>query len=274
MFVINLDIQPLLSIGRELDDAAKKTMREAAARLSVMTHAHIVESAAKVLHTRRAMYVEKLTHFQLDEKTFVVNLDSSVGWIEDGLPPHNQIESLLKGKNVKRAKDGSAYKFIPFKHNKGPTQTTPAQKNLLDTIKKELAARKIPYGKTENGPDGKPKLGLLHKFDIKNNPIKTHNGPGQGKGPMGSVVQGNTGIPLLQGIRVYQRQVKNKDGSSSVKRDIMSFRVVSSKHQGSGKWDHPGLPAVKLFDEAYMWAMDQWEKVIVPDIMKQLDKSL
>jgi hypothetical protein len=86
-------------------------------------------------------------------------------------------------------------------------------------------------------------------------------------------MQGKTGIPLLQGIRIYQRQVQNKGGGTSVKRDIMTFRVASSKMKGQGKWDHPGTQAVKLMDEAYDWAKRTWETDVVPQLMLQITKN-
>jgi hypothetical protein len=273
MFFINLDISPLLNVGTKVDDASKAAMKSAGQRLTAMVRAHVAEEANKKLHTRREMFLEGLSHFQLDDNTWVVNLDAKVRWIDDGMPQHSMIDDLLKSKKAKTAKDGSKYVVVPFQHKKGPTQMTPAQKTLLDTIKKELKSRKIPYGKTETDSSGKPKIGLLHKFDIKSQPIKQSHGPGQGKGPIGSVMQGPTGIPLLQGIRIYQRQVKNKDGSHSVKRDIMTFRVASSKHKGQGRWDHPGNEAMKMMDEAYHWAKQTWEKDVVPQLILELNKN-
>lgn len=281
MFFINLDVSPLVSFGQEIDAASKKAMEEAGKRLTIMTKAHIEEEAKKKLHTRRDMFIKGLSHFKVDDHTYVVNLDASVRWIDDGMPAHNMIDDLLKpgkgakAKPPKRAKDGSMYRVIPFRHGpKGPTQMTPAQATLLNTIKKELKARDIPYGKLEGGGSGGgPKLGLLHKFDIKNSPIKTSNSPGQGKGAVGQVMQGPTGIPLLQGVRIYQRQVKNDDGSTSTRKDIMTFRIVSSKHKGQGRWDHPGNQALKLMDEAYDWAKKTWDKDIVPQLMLTVAKN-
>lgn len=273
MFKVTVDIGPFVNVAEKLDEAAKAAMKQAGQRLIAMTRAHIIEEAGKKLHTRRQMFIDGLSHLQVDENTFVVNLDASVRWIDDGMPAHNMIDDLLKSKKAKRAKDGSKYVVVPFSHKKGTTQMTPAQKTLLDTIKTELKQRKIPYGKTEAGPDGKPKLGLLHSFDLKNHPIRTSSGPGQGKGPIGSTMQGPTGIPLLQGVRVYQREIKNKDGSKSVRRDIMTFRVASSKHKGQGRWDHPGTEAVKLMDEAFDWAKRQWEREVVPQLSLELSKS-
>ncbi len=233
------------------------------------------EEAGKRLHTRRQMYIDKVTHFQVNDDTWVVNLDASVRWIEDGLPERNMLDDLLKSKSAKTAKDGSKYVVVPFNHGpKGQTEMTPAQKNLLDTIKGELKQRKISYGSMEMA-GGKPKTGMLHGFDIQNSPIKQTNSPGTGAGPVGKVMQGPTGIPLLQGIRVYQYPVPTsklgKTEKSGFKRMIMTFRVASSKHKNEpGRWDHPGLPAIKLMDEAYDWAKSTWEKDVVPQLMLQL----
>jgi hypothetical protein len=268
-----LDVSDLLGLA-DLAEPAKREMKAAGEKLTAMTRAHIVEEANKKLHTRREMYIDGLSHMKLNDTTWVVNLDAKVRWIDDGMGAHNMLDDLLKSPKAKTAKDGHKYISVPFRHGpKGPTQMTPAQKNLLDTIKGELKSRKIPYGKLEQDATGKPKLGLLHSFDINNAPTKTHNGPGQGKGPIGKVVQGPTGIPLLQGIRIYQREVQNKDGGKSVRKDIMTFRVASSKQQGQGKWDHPGVQGVKLMDEAYEWAKKTWERDIVPQMILAISKA-
>jgi hypothetical protein len=274
VFRIDLDLSTLLEAANELGPVANEAMQEAGRRLAAMTHAHIVEEAAKKLHTRREMFVEGLKHFQLDSNVFVVNLDAKVRWIDDGMPSHSMLDDLLGSKKAKTAKDGSRYLVVPFRHGpKGPTQMTPAEKTLLDTIKGELKSRKIPYGKVERHANGDPKLGLLHRLNINNAPVKTANKPGQGKGPVGSVMQGPTGIPLLQGINIYQREVKDKQGKTGVRRDIMTFRVASSKHYGQGRWDHPGIEGVRLLDEAYDWARRQWEQLIAPEVVARISKN-
>jgi hypothetical protein len=275
VFHVNLDIGPLINAAIGIDEVSRQAMQAAGQRLLIMTRAHIIEEANKKLHTRRQMYIDGLSHFQIDDSTYVINLDASVRWIDDGQPAHSMVDDLLKSKKAKTAKDGSKYLVVPFRHGpSGPTQMTPAQRNLLDTIKQELNSRKIDYGKVETGANGQPKLGLLHSFDIKNAPTKTSNSPGQGRGPIGKVMQGPTGIPLLQGVRIYQNKITNKDGSQSVRKDIMTFRVVSSKHKGQGRWEHPGSEAVGLMDEAYDWAIRTWASDIVPDLALSISKSL
>lgn len=274
MLFVNLDLSPLLSINN-IADAAQKAAREACQALTVATHAHIVEAANDKLHTRRAKYIEALSYHQVDDDTWVVNLDSKAVWIEDGMPEHELIQDLLKSKSAKTAKDGSRYLSIPFEHGpKGASKTTPAQATLLATIKKELSDRQVPYAKIERDAQGQAKLGKLHSFDITNAPIRTGAGPGQGKGPVGQVMQGPSGIPLLKGVQIYQTKVKGKGGEDRIKRSIMTFRTVSSKDIGSGKWVHPGLEAKHFFEEAQEWAKNEWEKRIAPEIVAKLIASV
>ena len=264
---IDLNVDDLLRMGA-LPEGLIAATKKAAAQLAAATHAKAVELASTKLHTRRQQFIDALSFKQVNEDTWLINLDRKARWIEEGMKPHEMIDDLLKSPKAKQAADGSKYLVVPFKHNKGPTQSTVAQQDLTSTVKsflrnhnKKNPDNKIGYGTIERNPDGSPKLGLLHKFDIKSGYNKTHNGPGQGWGPIGQVKMGATGIPFLQGIRIYQREVTNKQGKKSVERNIMTFRVVSSKHRGTGRWKHPGLEPAHIFDEAADWAMAEWPKI-------------
>lgn len=278
MLTINVDFGSLLGI-EGLEDAAKAAMNDAARELTRMTHAYIIKQAHEKLHTRTQTYIDAMSIHQENDDCWVINLDAKARWIEDGMPRHNMIEDLLKSDKAKTSADGGKYVVVPFQHNKGPTQLTPAQANLLDTVKGELnkinkgrekmGASAIPYGSLETGADGKPKTGLLHSFDITKAPIKMANGPGTGKGPVGQVMQGPTGIPLLKGVKIYQREVEDKKTKEkSVKRFIMTFRVASSKQLAEGgRWDHPGLPPVNLMEKGMQWAAETWDKEIADKVV-------
>lgn len=274
MIHLNIDLSALISLKEELEPGIKKALNDAARDLSLQAHAHIVEKVQEKLHSTRERYLAALSYEQVDDSTWIINLDKSALWIEEGQPEHNMLDNLLKSKKARTAKDGSKFVAVPFQHNKGPTQQTKAAQDLTATIKRELQQRKIAYNKIETDAAGRPKLGLLHKFDIKNMPLKTVEGPGQGHGPIGAVRQGNTGIPFLAGIRIYQKQIKDGMGRSKVSRSIMTFRVASSKHYGSGKWEHPGTDARRLFDEAADWALRLWETQIAPRVLDAAVKNL
>ncbi len=194
---------------------------------------------------------------------------------------HDMLENLLKSKKAKRAKDGSMYLSVPFQLNKPKNQQTPAQQSLLATVKKELAAlgSEFPGGtvtpnKIEVKADGTPRLGLVRSLDITKAPISTQ-ALRIGRGPMGQVAQGATGgIPILRGVRIYQKEFKDKAGDTKVGRFVMTFRTASSKQKGSGKWQHPGIDAVNLMDEAMTWALSTWSQKIAPSILAKITASL
>lgn len=286
MFHIHFDLSALVRFDEALKPALEAAAKQAAQTLTAQTHAHIVEQVQARNRSTREKYLDNLSFHQVNETTWVVNLAPGAMFIEEGLPPNfDMIDSLLddsprpwanakgmggkagmpKGR-TKLAKDGSRYRVIPFEHNTAPTKQTPAQTDLTNTIKTEMKKQGAPWGKLEHDSGGKPLLGLVRKFDIMSKPTKALNGPGQGKGPIGAVRQGPTGIPFLQGVRVYQREVMDKQGKKNVKKFVMTFRIVSSKHKAQGRWVHPGLEGRKFFDEAFDWALKQWEDKIAPEL--------
>lgn len=268
MIKIDFDVSEIFSLTEIVDDA-QKAVNDAERDLVTATHAKMVELASEKLHTRREMYVESL-HMAEEDGVWFISLDAKAKWIDDGMPEHSMLESLLASPKAKTAADGSKYLVVPFEHSKKPSQQTPAQKDLLNTIKKELKSFKVPYKGIETDEQGKPKLGLLHSFDITTKPIKTRQGPGQGHGPLGAVKQGPTGVPFLKGVKIFQHEVE-KEGQTSVQRSIMTFRVASSKHAAEGnRWLYPGIEGVSIFEEAEKWAIETFNKDIAPKLIAKL----
>lgn len=285
MFHVTLDASGLYEL-LGTSAAATRALKKAASQLTAQTREHIVEQANKKLKTRRQMYVDGLSAYQENDHTWVISLDASVRWIDDGMPEHNMLDKLLASPKAKTTKDGTGkYIIIPFQHKKGPTQMTPAQSNLNATIKAELksinaerekvGAAPIPYGGIETHDDGSPQLGVLHKFDIMDRPMKTFNGPGQGWGSIGDVKQGPTGIPFLQGVQIRQRMALDKKGNEHVLREILTFRVASSKQRSQGgRWDNPGTAPVPLIEEGAKWAKEHWETNVAPKIFDMIKSEL
>lgn len=296
VFYLNLDLSELVKFDENLRPAVNAALRKAGEALTAETHAHIVEQVQQRLRSTRDKYLDHLGFHQVNESTWVVDLLPGAFFVEEGLPPNKEmIDALLddspregsvspkhgvplsvkKGRTKTSKKDGSRYRVIPFNNSKAQTQQTPAMKSLTDTIKSELKRQKMPgLGTIEKGADGKPKLGFIREIDITNKPLKTGPGPGQGKGPTGAVRQGPTGVPLLQGVRIYQHEVLDKQGKKHVKKFAMTFRVVSTKHKGTGRWVHPGLEGRRFFDHAFDWALEQWENKIKPQIIEDVVDAL
>ncbi len=270
---INLDALHDLT---KIQEASERAVNDASRDLSAMLHAKVVELANQKLHSRREMFIDNLSWFQVSQNVYVVQLAATARWIDDGRPASSMLDSLLNSPKAKQGKNGK-YIVVPFEHGpgKGPTNSTPAQQDLVSTLKAEMKKRGVPFGKTERGQDGKPLLGKLHgfKFDM-NTPVKTQEGPGQGWGAIGQPRQGPTGIPFLQGVNVYQNMAKDKQGKNYVKRSVMTFRVASEAHRSQGRWEHPGLPAMNIFEDAMKWAQDTWDKEMAPMIMDKLVMEL
>jgi hypothetical protein len=272
VFTVSIDFSDLDSL-MDMRGVVDKAVHDAAQNLATATHHFISDQAQKKLHTRRKMYLDAL-HLGEDNGDIVITLDASVRWIEDGMKPHSMLEDLLNSPKAKTGKDGDKYLVVPFELNKRKQDMTPAQRTLLETVRKSLAMVGEKPNRIENGPDGQPKLGLVRKMDIMSLPIKTFNS-GQGHGAIGDVRQGPTGIPFLQGVRVYQNKMKGKDGEDKVKRTIMTFRVASEKHMDeANRWEHPGLQAINIFEEAARWAQEQFDSVIGPSLADQITLQL
>lgn len=256
-FRITVDISEVLKGVSEERNLTGERVIAAVQGLAAQTHAFILDKAQTGLRSRREAYVKALYFEPIEDNMWIVGLRPEALWIEDGKQPGSMVDDLLhqSGPNsspAKRARDGSLYRVIPM-DQAGPPSTTPSSKqSLAAAVRSELRKHKIPLKKIETGPDGRPKMGLLHSLDIESPKSKS-------------------GIPLLQGVRVYQRMVeKTIRGKKTRKpqRDIVTFRVVSSKHKESGLWFHPGLAAKNYFDEAYEWAMKEWETSIEPSLRK------
>jgi hypothetical protein len=275
LFHINIDLSDLLDIA-DIQEGVQKEANRAAEELATMTKHHIEELAAEKLHSRRETYVENL-YLSEEDGVHMVVLDASARWVEDGQPAWDMLPSLLAGKNSHTAKDGSQYVVVPFKHGGpsqgraggaqiGPATTSPFQQDLVKAIQSKMKADKIPWSKIEKDQSGQAKLGRLHNFSIMGKPLKTQEGPEMGRGPLGKVRQGNTGIPFLQDVSVHQF----KDDTGKVRRSISTFRIASSKQKGTGKWLHPGNKPMYLFEEAAQWAQEMWEKEIGPKLMAKI----
>jgi len=254
------ELETLLKLDKVLKEACKAATEEFSKDIS----GYITQQALTQLHSRKDAYVKGLYVKKLTDSTWIVGLESKAVWIEDGISSHNMINDLLKGKS---------HRVIPFDHgDKGSGNMTAAQQDLLSTIKADFQKKKQKnISDIENGPDGSPKIGLLHSFDISSGPLKKSNTPGQGKGPIGKAFQGQSGTPFLQGVRIYQKAGKNTGlNKPEVKRVIMTFRMVSEKQKETGLWDHPGNKPMDFFGKAVVWGKKKWDEQYGPQLLEKV----
>ncbi len=260
MLNININIDEIIKEFGGLEDKMRDAVKAGVETLALQTYTHVQQEVKDKLHSRREMFEKELKMTQEQDGLWSIVVPQKVLWIEEGLDPYGPEEMLKGGKGVKTSKDGNQYKIIPFQHNKGPTEQTPFANSVTDMLKNNLKKMGVNYQKLDTSPDGKPKIGKRVKLDL--------GGP---KRPHWT-------SPILDGVTIFQNMRKGPDGKTlmnskgtpKVFRDIMTFRVVSSKHIGTGKWDNPGVEGKEFLDEAYQWALDHWENEILPSIIKNV----
>jgi len=107
MIFVNLDLSAILKVGEELEGKAREVLSDALKDLSTQAHAHIVERVNEKLHSTRQKYIEALRFQQVSEDTWMVTLEPSALWIEEGIEPNKEmLDDLLKSSKAKMAKDG------------------------------------------------------------------------------------------------------------------------------------------------------------------------
>lgn len=281
LLFLKLDDAEIKKLAEHFQTKAEDALQKAAGDLASQLHAKVVGLAQEKLHARRERYLAALSFSNVSENTWLIELSADAIWIEEGLPENFQmLPKLLGGAKAKTSADGSKYVVVPFSQGPGPrfpnSESGKSNDDLKMAVQNELKKRKIPFAKIErNINTGEPKLGKLHEIKFLHpleHPKKTHEGIGQGQGPIGEARQGHQGDRYLDRIRVYQRMVKSKGGKARVQRGIMTFRTASSKQNASQQWVHPGSAPMKFFEEAMAWAEKEWETVMVPRVLADIQK--
>lgn len=244
---IEIDAEAIANEFKDLKSEVEAALTEAVRAASVMAYGMVHEEASKRLKSRLRPYQNALSYHEISPGIWVVSLDESAFFIEEGMEPHSQYDTLLK-ENAKISAEGFRYKVIPFEHSKGPTYQTDNARNITKMVKAELKARGIPYKKIETDASGSPRIGKLHSFSVPGSPKPS------AKAKFGALV----------GVNVYQNMVEGK-----MKRDVMTFRVISEKNKGDGSWEHPGLPAEKILDDVYEKIQRIFDEQILPEVLQK-----
>jgi hypothetical protein len=248
---IKIDTADIAKQFKEFALEVEQDLNKGVANLAAITHARVVEMASDELHSSRKAFMDSLSFQEVTKGVWVVAVDEKGLWVEEGIEPQTDMKpGLLKGKDSR---------VIPFDHSRPPSQLNGYAQNLVNNIKFQLRKEKVPFKKLERytaGENkGKPIAGKvgehvrLHSFDFS-------------KGR-----RGQPGDPNLRGVNIYQTLT----ASGNVRRDIMTFRTVKSTGQ-DGKWIHPGTPRRKFLDRAEIWALEEWETKILPEILDKYSR--
>lgn len=280
MFEIKLDAQGVENMGQEAVQRAAEMLPMLAESLAVATFSYIQKQANAKLKTSRRLYVENLKMDKKGEDSYEIWLEPPAHWIEDGRQAGSMVDAILQGPGpLKHFKDGTPYKIVPFRHNSPPNLMTSTQVELRDVIREVFKEKGIEWGQPSQTAERRNAEGFwkdgerlatrrIGSLDIMDKPVKTHEGKGQGQGPVGDVRQGMTGIPHLQGIRIYENDIKTSHGDLVTQKDVMTFRTVTAKHKEQGRWMHPGTEPKRLFDDGHRWASDKWAHEMKPELMR------
>lgn len=244
----NIDAAEIAAMFKELAMEVQQDLEKGVQNLAAMTDAKTKEMAQAGLKTSRETYIENLTMEEVAPGVWVVSLDEPALWIEEGLPEHDMKKNLLK--NAKQGKNGISYKVIPFHYGSAPTKLTDFAQKVVKDIRRELKQDNIPFKTIEKTPEGSPKIGILHRKDY------------------GGEIPGKGNTPVMDGLAISQRLDPN---TGNVRRDILTFRTVSSGPGSANKWMHPGTDPKKFMDKAFEWAIKEWEDKILPDILKKYE---
>lgn len=194
----------------------------------------------------------KLKKFSDLNRRWDITVENGASFVCAGIVIHNSgdmTEDLLRN-NAKVSKDGSRYKVIPFEHSKPSSQNSESTQKLVNSIRGELRKRGIPFKGIEKNADGSPRVGKLHTINMPSTPYPSSR----------------ASSPVGMGVNIYQ----TKTPAGTMRRDIMTFRVVSDKHKGS-KWIHPGREASKFMDQALEWSVKHFDEVVLPEILKRFE---
>jgi hypothetical protein len=251
-----------------LKEEVKNDLTKSVENLANMTHARTLELAGEELTSLQKKYKENVEFSNPAPNFWVVTLKEPAMWIEEGRKA-GFMEELLNGKSSRTGKNGK-YAIIPFEHNKNPSEQSAKAYDLAKEIQYGLKKKGVSWKKIEKDEDGSPRLGRLHAFNLETaRPLAqkdTHKGS------------------LTAGVAVYQnvydqqgQRVQNKDrarhllskGMGTVKKDVMTFRIISEKSRNEGAWIHPGRPGNKIMDKAFEWAMQTWEREILPAVFEK-----
>lgn len=253
----DIDVEGIAEKFGKLKERVKEDLTKGVESLAKMTHAKTLELAKEELGSLSQTYMDNVEWENPEENLWVVTLKNPAMWIEEGRKG-GFMEELLNGKSSDVGADGKRYAVIPFKHNTSPSQQSPKAQELANQIKQEMKRRGVDWKKIEYDEDGSPRIGRLHRFNMDTARAKPQHK-----------------YPLTHGVSVYQKyhDVQQKDGSvkQELRRDVVTFRTISEKHEREGLWMHPGREGAKILDEAFDWAVSYWESNILPEILKEYE---
>lgn len=272
-FKISVNVADIAEKLNKNIDEAVRYLHDGIHKIVISTHAFILKKAESelsgfMLKSYLGPNGEYLRWHQISDGIWVVELDERANWIESGRPATSMAtpEWLLKPNKSKTAKDGSRYRPIPFVHTvpNSINHLSGTEKILTQAIKTHLKQNKISLRTPVTDPSGAPRLGVIQKLHIPDLDRKMAHLYSRPRTPEEAALTGlkpHNGIFYLKNAILVQRAVK-RGSKTSIKKEVVVFRTVSSKHLLEHRWVYPEVKPFNAFEAAYEWAQKQVESLI------------
>jgi hypothetical protein len=257
---LEIDVNSITAAFNEAKEEITQDILKGIDDLAAITHARITEMAEEKLGEESREIFDKAFHVEeIAPHVHLFTIDESAMWIEDGAGQRDMKPDILKsGKAKTNPRTGAKSLSVPFHHEKAPSKNNAYAQSLVSQIKSAMKAKKIPWNTIQKS-GGNPRLGKLYEFNLKDK-----------SSFVGRSLKSKANTPILARVGVYQREATDAlTGKKSVKREIMTFRTVTSGAASEGKFIHPGYKGQHFFEQAYIWALKEWETNVLPQILSK-----
>jgi hypothetical protein len=254
MSTFNITARIADDYGLELDSlsvAMVQSISTAVAGLARAAQDHWISLAQTRLRSSRADYINGLRQSEsykqkvsASTQSFEITLVGRMpNNFEFGMPSFDMKSvrpGWLGGAKARRAKDGSFYTVIPFRHS------TSSETNMAYTGKARAVS--TPTNLKNQLRSAVREYGLDRM-------IRTATGQ-VARGSVSRIPKSAPVHPYLQGLTRIQNTTRT--GGSS---QLMTFRVMSENSNPSS-WIHPGIKAANLLPEVENWVDNQLDRIL------------
>lgn len=236
-----VDIAESMGVAiEEMADEAVSQMQGAVAEAAALTYNKAVELAGERLHSTKMDYINALD-IKEEDGVWIVSLDPSANYLEDGYGPRKMLPGLAQGAKSRTTKDGShRYTIIPIRQHTSPQNSqNPKQVQIASEMVRAIRTQR--FQEVRRGIN--PNTGKLTTVErLENNPAIS---------------------PYLQGL-VRVREYKTAPGKDPqiTSSQYLTFRVASENQDSGEQWVHPGYHGAQIFPDLGDWAVEQVEQII------------
>ncbi len=229
-----------------------KHLSDSLENLAAEAYERAVQIANEKLTSRRADYLGALKFYKdKANDVYVIELNQSAMWIEEGIHLHNMKQTHLKGKDSV---------IIPFNHNKNiPSMMSSKQQQTYGEIKSFLRKQKVSLTKPIKDTSGAP---------ILSSPGNVKPAASFNKIPSKTVSK-KSGESVLNRMQIYQHETKDKQGNSKISKTMITFRTLS-KNSKDSEWNVPAQDGVLILDRVYDFILQNYQEILMkslPDLI-------